>query len=83
MTCCGVHKLYMHSLYIAQLTSLYLSSYPLTSGITTDTVLSDSKLQRADEYQMSRWKARWEYVVKRKYGLPLSPTPFQVQSHIS
>lgn len=51
-------------------TASQLSSYLLTSGITTCILLPDSKIQRANEYQMSRWKSSWEYVVKGKHGLP-------------
>lgn len=60
-----------------ELKALHLCTYPLTSGITTGTLLSDSKLQWASEYQMSLWKFSWEYTVKRKHGLPQSPSPYK------
>lgn len=60
-----------------ELKALHLCTYPLTSGITTGTLLSDSKLQWASEYQMSLWKFSWEYIVKRIHGLPQSPSPYK------
>lgn len=63
-----------------KLTAPHLSSYPLTLGITTVILLSDSKLQQANEYQMSWWKSNWEQIVKRSL---LYAACFQVQSHIS
>lgn len=72
-------EVHIHILYAR---APLLSSYPLKSSITPGILQHDSKLQRANEYQMSRWKSSWEYIVKRKHGLP--PTPFiQAQSHIS